>query len=1287
MAVLAAVLLPGLLSAQRYSFKVYGEEHDLNNLAILCLLQDRAGFLWVGTQNGLYRYDGAKFRSFGMADGLPSARVLALHETPDGVLWAGTRSGLARWTGRRFEAADLGGPAELQGPGSLASDAWGNLYAGTSRGLAIGQPAGDGAPYRFRFYAPEAGLAGSAVYAVHVDPAGTVWFGCGRGLCRLGPDGLRKFGRDAGLPEQRWDAIATDPAGNLWLRSSTRLMVRPAAGGRFVRRDENLPQISDFGYLYRDRDGSLLVPTDLGLARQADGKWNLIAARQGLPANPVSCALRDREGSLWIGTLGSGLARWLGFGQWETWTSDEGLSSDVVWAVRRDPNGALWVGTDRGLNSLSPDGRVRTWTRRDGLSGDRVRAIALGPDGAVWAGAAPGGLSRLDPRTRKIHAFGPESGLLHDRVYGLLFDSDRRLWVTTRGGLYRSRSAGPQTAFDRQPVPGTDDNELFLEVLQDRRGRVWIAGSHGLVRWDSGAWRRFTVADGLRSNYVGYLAEAQDGTLWIAYHEALGLSQIAAAEDGIRVWHVEPPPNLLPAQPLSLEFDRQGRLWYGTDRGVNVMENGAWRRYDRTDGLVWNDCNGSALFADVDGSLWIGASRGLSHFRPAGNAARQDPLPSVLLTDVRFGGKEHPLRPPIQIPHRESELAAAFAVLSFREEDSLVFRYRLSGLEDTWNETTSRSIRYPRLGPGAYTLELEARNADGARTGKPTRLSFEILPPWWGTWAFRICLISAAFLGVASRWTCRIRRLLQEQRRLEEMVQVRTRELNEEKEKYRSMAEALRESDEQFRMVIQATNDAVWDWNLTTNTVTWNENLQTLFGYTPEQVAPDATWWYGNVHPDDRQRVAAGLSSALQKGGPLWADEYRFRRADGSYACVLDRGYVLLDAAGTPVRMIGALMDITDRKKTEDELRRSEEQFRLHFEQSPVAMHEVDVQGVIQRVNQAECKLLGYLPSELLGKSVFDFVAPQERSMATTFFRGKIIGQYPLAPFQREYLRRDGSVITVEIHETLIHDSSDNIVGIRSALVDVTERNRAEQALRLAMEAAEAANRAKGEFLANMSHEIRTPMNGILGMTALALATDLNAEQREYIQIVKNSAESLLTVINDILDFSKMEAGKLQLERTGFNLRGHLADILATVSLPARAKNIEVAWSAAPDVPDDLVGDPLRLRQILVNLLGNAVKFTERGEIALRVDLEMQTASAARLHFQVTDTGIGISPEHQNRIFAAFEQADMSTTRQFGGTGLGLAICSRLVSAMGPHLGRKPCGEGKHVSFHGGVRH
>jgi PAS domain S-box-containing protein len=380
---------------------------------------------------------------------------------------------------------------------------------------------------------------------------------------------------------------------------------------------------------------------------------------------------------------------------------------------------------------------------------------------------------------------------------------------------------------------------------------------------------------------------------------------------------------------------------------------------------------------------------------------------------------------------------------------------------------------------------------------------------------------------------------------------------------------------------------------------------------------------------------------------------------------------ILVSCLLTVVLAIGGMAhqrNAAVRSRMRERLERSEEQFRVLFEDAPVACHELGPTGVVRRVNRAECELLGRAPAELVGHCPWEFVAPEQQEASREAVRAKLAGERPLVPVERELVRPDGRRIRIEVHDRLIRDRNGRVTGIRSALLDVTERRQAEEALKQAKEQAEAANRLKSQFLANMSHDIRTPMNGVLGMIDLLLATDLTERQREYLTAARTSAASLLSLLNDILDLSKVEAGRVELEAAVFSVRRTLDDAARTFDVCALDKGLELAVAVEPEVPEFVVGDPLRLRQILVNLVGNAVKFSERGRVEARVGLAAREGSEITLRFRVEDTGIGIPEDQHRSIFEAFRQADGSTTRRYGGTGLGLAISARLVELMGGRI-------------------
>jgi PAS domain S-box-containing protein len=353
--------------------------------------------------------------------------------------------------------------------------------------------------------------------------------------------------------------------------------------------------------------------------------------------------------------------------------------------------------------------------------------------------------------------------------------------------------------------------------------------------------------------------------------------------------------------------------------------------------------------------------------------------------------------------------------------------------------------------------------------------------------------------------------------------------------------EALRESDLRFRIVARATNEAVWDWNMAKKSVWWNHGVQTLFGYSEEQISPAREWWIQNIHPDDRERVLTSVQVRVESSEDFWSAEYRFRRADGSYADLFDRGYILRDRDARAERMIGAMQDITEHKRE---------------------------------------------------------------------------------------------------------------------LETARSRDAALQSARL-----------KSQFLANMSHEIRTPLNSVIGMTGLLLHTELTGEQREFAEAVRLSGESLLTVINDILDFSKIEAGKLTFEMVNFNVRETIGEVIQLLGEQAQVKKLTLATSLAPDLPAVIIGDPGRLRQVLTNLTGNAIKFTQQGEVAIRAAKVSETDTHSVIRFEVADTGIGIPENGRAGLFQPFFQVDASTSRRYGGTGLGLAICKELVQLMNGQIG------------------
>jgi len=442
-----------------------------------------------------------------------------------------------------------------------------------------------------------------------------------------------------------------------------------------------------------------------------------------------------------------------------------------------------------------------------------------------------------------------------------------------------------------------------------------------------------------------------------------------------------------------------------------------------------------------------------------------------------------------------------------------------------------------------------------------------------------------------------------------------------------------------------------------------NPAWELTLGFTEAELMAEP--YLSFIHPEDRARTTAEAEK-VSAGANAINFENRYRCKDGSYR------WLAWQAAPYPQQQViyALAHDITEQKQAEEALRNSEAFYHNLVETMPLNVFRKDRDGRLTFVNRRFLETLDRPRAEVHGKTDADFFPPE---LAAKYRADDLAVMETGQPFEdvEEHQRPDGERLFVHVLKTPLLDAEGATVGIQGLFWDETARHLAEEALQCAKEAAEAANRAKSDFLAVMSHEIRTPMNGILGMTELTLDTELTHEQRDYLLMAKQSADSLLTLLNDILDFSKIEAGKLALESIPFLVREILGETVKSLAVRAELKGLELACHVDADVPEVLLGDPGRLRQVIVNLIGNAIKFTETGEVVLRVESVSVTQREIVLRCAVRDTGIGIAPVQQQRIFEAFTQADGSTTRRFGGTGLGLAISVQLVELMGGRLSVK----------------
>jgi PAS domain S-box-containing protein len=501
--------------------------------------------------------------------------------------------------------------------------------------------------------------------------------------------------------------------------------------------------------------------------------------------------------------------------------------------------------------------------------------------------------------------------------------------------------------------------------------------------------------------------------------------------------------------------------------------------------------------------------------------------------------------------------------------------------------------------------------------------------------------------------------------------------LSTENEERRRVENRLKSTEERLRLALDSTQIGIFEWTLGVNTVYYSPGLWAMLGYDATRMPATVDAWQSLIHPDDLRTYRDRIDTLSSGAQPFADPEFRVRSQSGAWHWVYMRTRAIAPGdRGIPTRIVGTVQDISERKQAEEALRASQAVARklsLVAARTDNLVIICSIDGRIEWVNESFSRIMEYPLSEVIGRNPIDLMAgPETNGWTLRRVQAAIRSGRGLSTDIVNY-SKSGRRFDLQLEIQPVRNQAGQLENFIAMLADITARIETEKALRHAKSVADEASRTKSNFLASMSHEIRTPMNGVIGMTSLLQDTKLTSEQREFVTTIRNSGEALLTIINDILDFSKVESGKLELERVPFDLATCVEEALDLSALDASTKRIELTCAIAPDVPSWIVGDPTRLRQIIVNLVNNAVKFTPTGSISVEVSRHRPAPGAApggplRLEVTVRDTGIGIAPDRMDRLFKAFSQVDSSTTRKYGGTGLGLAICQRLCALMGGEI-------------------
>ncbi len=768
-------------AAQRYSFREYTE--GLGNLNIACLVQDHTGYLWVGTQNGLYRYDGTKFQSYGVAQGLPERMIQSLYVGPDGTLWVATTTGIY-FEQRNGHFAEVKSPAPggqfLQRPGtSFTANKANEVVTITRDGAFLLRHADEE-----HWVAETMHLEGGNLRSVLYGDDGTLWYGCDSEICRFADGKTTRMGETLKLPEEKWSNLLLTRDGHIWIRGNVHVGEIDPKTNRFELHDPPGAIVSEaYPALAEDAQGRVLTSQGPSLGLWEKDHWRMVTERNGLSRFEIQDLYVDREGSVWIGVVGHGLKRWVGQDHWEGYAAADGLSDDLVWNSLRDRKGRLWIGTESGLNWI-PAGAItpRAW-RQSGIVTTRAGALSESADGAIWMGSTAGALVRIDPNT----LVGTQWRI--PEVYDVLTDNRQHVWVATSAGLYEVDAA----ARDRGPALVEDaafgnSRQRFADLGLDGTGRLWAAADQGLFLRDGSGWHRIDL--GTSGANPDLIAIDQQGYVW-----AGGTTQdfMRLRVEGYRVVetkHIGRPP-LLSQQVVSLMIDHRGWVWVGQDAGLTVFDGHTWRSFTQDDGLIWNDTDSFALTEDKDGSMWIGTSGGLSHLITPDEATGGSPQ-APAFSQVTYGGTV--LDNGTSAKWSSSNLLdISMALLSFKGTQDAGLRYRLVGAQTTeWEETRDMEVHYRDLAPGDYRFEVAEADQTGHPISPVAVFAFQISPRWWQNQALQIAVALQIIAAFVFAWRRRVGSLMLQKRHLEDAVKLRTSDLEKEKGELMRTREQMR---------------------------------------------------------------------------------------------------------------------------------------------------------------------------------------------------------------------------------------------------------------------------------------------------------------------------------------------------------------------------------------------------------------------------------------------------------------------------------------------------------------
>ena len=664
------------------------EKNGLKNDYINALLEDKEGNLWIGTDGGLTRLNASGFKTYTTADGLPSNRIYSIQIDRDGNLWIGTRAGISRFDGTLFTTYSKKDGLIDNFIKEILIDEEGNLWIGTEQGLSYLAKKNSSGNGRFINYTINNGLAGNEIQALLKDYKGNIWIGTSGGLNCFQKEKKTfiSYTTKDGMANNNVNAIMEAKNKKIWIGTEGGISCRCSASGEFTNYYSKNGFPSDKVYaIFQDREGNIWFGTNLWVSRLQSLKITNFSKKDGLPDNLVWAIIEEKEGKYWIGT-DKGLSCY-SQGAFKTLNTEDGLISNSIFNLMKDRAGNLWIATSMGLSIYGlKSGKFDNYTTDDGLPGKIVLSLAEDGSGVTWIGTDKGICRFVDGKILPPNFDFKRSPLA---VHAILEDRKGNFWFSDSIGLWKISNQGKKSTAYHYSVPdGLIHNKIY-SLLEDRQGKIWIGTHQGLSCFYRGKFTNYTTSDGLSHNACLFVLE-----------------------------------------------DDEEMLWIGTTKGVNRFNGKSFKTYTARDGFSTNEMSQCTPLKDSYGNLWFGTINGITRFNPRLDRLNTVP-PPIYITGLSVWENKRPLSDNLKFRYNENYIKFDFIGLCFTSPEDVVYRYRLKGVDRSWNKTGNRDIFYHSLAPGKYLFKVTAKNNDGFESVKPAEIGFEILPPFWLTWWFR----------------------------------------------------------------------------------------------------------------------------------------------------------------------------------------------------------------------------------------------------------------------------------------------------------------------------------------------------------------------------------------------------------------------------------------------------------------------------------------------------------------------------------------------------------------------